>query len=168
MTHGPGVKNASRRAERFWPDDRRHKQSLGAVYTVSAVYMLGYQQIHQLVSVDFLFFFKRSSSGFPETQVCVYVAQVSRWAGLPYRCGQKVYFCPFLLLLLPRSHTRCRHITFPPQSHAVPLNRFVPVHISTFLPAEPAGTPGNARPRPVSACGNSSWRCRGPQSSVSQ
>lgn len=114
MTHGPGVKNASRRAERFWPDDRRHKQSLGAVYTASAVYMLGYQQIHQLVSVDFLK--KRSSSGFPETQVCVCL----RCSGMQVG-GASLQAWPEGLCLSfffpssssPQSHTRCHHITLP-------------------------------------------------------
>lgn len=172
MTHGPGVKNASRQAERFWPDERRHKQSLGAVYTASAVYMLGYQRIHQLVSVDF--FKKRLGLGFPETQVCVCLrCSGVQVGGASLQAWPEGLFLSFFSSSSspPKPHKMSSHhasVLHSHQSHTVLPKRFMPVHISTFLAAVPAGTPGNARPRPVSACGNSSWWCRQTQSSVSQ
>lgn len=155
------MNNASRRAERFWPDDRRHKQLLGAVYTVSAVYMLGYQQIHQLVSVEFVFFKKRSSLGFPETLCLFALLRCAGGRGFPAGVARRSIFLLFLPPKTSQDVVTSRFCpTFPSQSHAVPPNRFLPVHIGTFLAAVPAGAPGKRpRPRPVSACGNSSWRC---------
>lgn len=115
--------------------------------------MLRYQQIHQLVSVDF--FKKRSSLGFPETQVCVCLRCSGVQVGGAYlQAWQKVYFCIFFPLLPPEASqdviTSRFHPTFPSQSHAVPTNRILPVHISTFLcPQAHLGTPALARFQPV-------------------
>lgn len=162
MTHGPGVKNASRRAERFWPNDRRHKQSLSAVYTASTVYMLGYQQIHQLVSVDF--FKKRSFSGFPETQVCLRCSGM-QVGGASLQAWPEFFFFFFFPL---KPHKMLSHHVSVPHSHRrvtsfhpIPSCLCTSAHSWRRCPQAHLGTPALARFQPVeTARGGAEGRSR--------
>lgn len=69
--------------------------------------MLGYQQIHQLVSVDFC-----SSSGFPETQVCLRCSGM-QVGGTSLQAWPGCLFLSFFSSSSRQSHTRRHHITLP-------------------------------------------------------